>query len=102
MIGIGIDIVSMHRVSSLLSKHGHKFVRRIVPALSSMEVSVESLAGRWALREAAFKAARIPFSKIVVEPSYPPTIGKVDGVQFMTSLSHDAEVAVAVAIAFAV
>ncbi|HVN72577.1 MAG TPA: holo-ACP synthase [Desulfomonilia bacterium] len=77
IIGIGIDIVDIDRINSLLQRYGMRFLRKI---FSPDEVSycmkrydpATCLAGRFAAKEAAFKALSagkfygIPFKDISV------------------------------------
>ena len=76
--GIGIDIVDIARIEALLNRYGMRFLRRI---LSAEEISfcagrhdaASCVAGRFAVKEAAFKAlsmgrsSGIAFKDIVVD-----------------------------------
>jgi holo-[acyl-carrier-protein] synthase len=102
VIGVGIDITSVQRISDAISRHGPRLTRRLINS-SQVPPRVESVAARWALREAAFKASlgSIPFHQLRVEQGMQgvPQLVPVESVRFMTSVSHDGGVAVAVAVA---
>jgi holo-[acyl-carrier protein] synthase len=63
IIGIGIDIVEIRRVAGAVARHGERFVRRIyTPSEADFcangcgAVSGVRFAGRWAAKEAFYKA----------------------------------------------
>lgn len=64
IVGIGTDIIHLPRIARLLQRHGDRFAGKILHldelrALQLMQQEarkVEFLAGRWAAKEAAFKA----------------------------------------------
>ena len=120
VIGIGIDIVDITRINSLLQKYGRRFLERvfsldeIIYCMKRYD-SATCLAGRFAVKEAAFKAlsagraSGVPFKDI--------TINMRDGIPQLTltgmahelsqslgvvkhhvSISHDKGCAVAVVI----
>ncbi|MBI5575745.1 MAG: holo-ACP synthase [Deltaproteobacteria bacterium] len=61
IIGIGVDIVDIERVSRLLKKYGERFVRRVFTEAEAEYADrgprrAERLAGRFAVKEAVMKA----------------------------------------------
>lgn len=120
VIGIGIDIVDISRIKTLLQKYGRRFLGRVfsldeITYCMKRYDSATCLAGRFAVKEAAFKAlsagrsSGIPFKDI--------TIDMMDGAPQLTlsgkahelskslgvvkhhvSISHDKGCAVAVVI----
>ncbi len=60
--GLGIDLVAVHRVEKLLTRHGHRFLARCFsPGELVRPDDPEHLAGILAAKEAAFKALNPPF-----------------------------------------
>ncbi len=64
ILGVGIDLVKTERIEILLNKYGEKFIRKVlteeeITHLSSL--GAESIAGRWALKEAFWKALNLTF-----------------------------------------
>lgn len=98
MHGIGVDVVSISRICRLVDKYGVKFVKRIVKNCDS-KLKPESLAARWALKEAVVKATGESISSVEIGTDSPPSVC-VNGYSIMSSISHDGDTAVAVAIAF--
>ena len=120
VIGIGIDIVDITRINSLLQKYGRRFLERvfsldeIIYCMKRYD-SATCLAGRFAVKEAAFKAlsagrsSGVPFKDITINmrdgaPQLTLT-GKVHElsqslgvVKHHVSISHDKGCAVAVVI----
>jgi holo-[acyl-carrier protein] synthase len=120
VIGIGIDIVDISRINTLAQKYGKRFLERVfsldeITYCMTRYDSATCLAGRFAVKEAAFKAlsagksSGIPFKDI--------TFNMRDGVPQLTltgkahelsqslgvvkhhvSISHDKGCAVAVVI----
>ncbi len=60
IIGVGIDIVEISRVAGVLARHGERFIRRVyTPSEADFcdgAVSGSRFAGRWAAKEAFYKA----------------------------------------------
>jgi holo-[acyl-carrier protein] synthase len=61
ILGIGIDLVEISRVEALVARHGERALRRIfteseVERCGRSRVRAESLAARFAAKEAFFKA----------------------------------------------
>jgi holo-[acyl-carrier protein] synthase len=61
IIGIGIDIAEVSRIKELNARHGRRFHGRIltdneIDDLASRADSAAYLSGRWAIKEAVFKA----------------------------------------------
>jgi holo-[acyl-carrier protein] synthase len=61
IVGLGIDLVSVPRIAGVLERHGERFLARILtPAERAYVLRYkdprERMAGRWAAKEAAFKA----------------------------------------------
>lgn len=107
VIVIGIDIVDVSRMEAAAAKHGERFLRRV---FTEGEISYargkrrwcESLAGRFAAKEAFMKACgrRLPWRdiEVVSAPSGVPSI-RFKGKCFSdVSISHERAYAVAVVI----
>lgn len=116
MIATGVDIVEIDRVADLLARHGERFRRRVYTDREWDDAGgrVESLAARFAAKEALIKALgsrELPLSEIEVvrpERSQPSLrlwgraaeIARTMGVRELSvSLSHGREHAVAVVVA---
>src|SRR5882724_10227093 len=61
IVGIGIDLIEIERISSVYERHKDRFIRRILTEKERIYVlrhadPTQRLAGRWAAKEAAFKA----------------------------------------------
>lgn len=61
IVGLGIDVVEIDRIRALYQRHSDRFVGRILTNAEREYVlrhrdPTERLAGRWAAKEAAFKA----------------------------------------------
>jgi holo-[acyl-carrier protein] synthase len=78
VIGLGIDIVDITRINTLLQKYGRRFLERIfsldeITYCMKRYDSATCLAGRFAVKEAAFKAlsagrsSGVPFKDITVD-----------------------------------
>lgn len=118
--GVGIDIVDIHRVASIVERYGERFLERILtPAeLGRCRALLDPapyLAGRFAAKEAAFKALGAPrgsgigFHDVSVDSSGGRpviTLGgrakeraaELDVRDVHVSISHDGGCAVAVVI----
>ena len=60
--GVGIDLVNINRIEALLNKYGEKFIKRVLSEEEIADLSplrAESIAGRWALKEAFWKALNL-------------------------------------------
>jgi holo-[acyl-carrier protein] synthase len=120
IIGIGIDIIDISRINTLLQKYSRRFLGRVfsldeITYCMKRYDSATCLAGRFAVKEAAFKAlsagrsSGVPFKDI--------TLDMIDGAPQLTltgkahelsrrlgvvkhhvSISHDKGCAVAVVI----
>jgi holo-[acyl-carrier protein] synthase len=57
-LAVGVDLVEVRRIAELLAEHGERFTRRVyTPAeLADCAGRADSLAARWAAKEAAAKA----------------------------------------------
>ena len=115
MLGIGIDIVSVSRIEKLHDRYGAKLHQKMLSQEEGF-TSVEHLAGVWAAKEAIVKAMGTGFSgfgptaitigknsfgapKAILSEQL-QTICTERGIRdFMLSISHDAGVAVACAVA---
>jgi holo-[acyl-carrier protein] synthase len=120
VIGLGIDIVDITRINTLLQKYGRRFLDRIfsfdeIAYCMKRYDSATCLAGRFAVKEAAFKAlsagrsSGVPFKDITVDmrDGVPQLTlaGKANElsqslgvVKHHVSISHDMGCAVAVVI----
>ncbi|MFW6107602.1 MAG: holo-ACP synthase [bacterium] len=61
IVGTGIDIVEVARIEGVLERHGDRFLRRVytereIEYANSGGAPAEHLAGRFAVKEAVFKA----------------------------------------------
>ncbi|MFO7898737.1 MAG: holo-ACP synthase [Planctomycetota bacterium] len=61
IVGTGIDIVEVARIEAVLERHGRRFLRRVftereIEYANSGGAPAEHLAGRFAVKEAVFKA----------------------------------------------
>jgi holo-[acyl-carrier-protein] synthase len=61
IIGIGTDLIEVKRISDVIDRHGERFLKRIFTPLeiqycSSRKAAPLHYAGRFAAKEAAFKA----------------------------------------------
>ncbi|KAF9498409.1 4'-phosphopantetheinyl transferase [Pleurotus eryngii] len=111
IVGIGVDIVHLPRISALLARRGSKFPSRILssnelsswPNVPSDETSRSKfLAVRWAVKEAAYKALYPMFRPTWKELTYrsltdgrkPEVIYHCDSatsISLHVSVSHDGE-----------
>jgi len=117
MILMGIDIVEISRVNRLLHLYGDKFLLRMLSPgemgqVKKKKFPVNWLAGRWAAKEAAFKALGIgsykDFEVINENPSGKPELKFFEragrkiaelGINFsQVSISHCKDLAIAVVI----
>jgi holo-[acyl-carrier protein] synthase len=101
---IGIDIVDVSRIEAVATKHGERFLRRVftegeINYARGKRRCAESLAGRFAAKEAFMKACgrRLPWRDIeVVSAGGAPSIS-FQGKRFTdVSISHERAYAVAV------
>ena len=116
MIATGVDIVEIDRVADLLARHGERFRRRVYTDREWDDAGgrVESLAARFAAKEALIKALgsrELPLSEIeVVRPERSqPSLrlwGRAAEIarslrvrELSVSLSHGREHAIAVVVA---
>jgi holo-[acyl-carrier protein] synthase len=66
VVGIGIDIVEVQRISDMVFRHGDRFLHRVftdreIAYCRSRKRCDEHLAARWAAKEAGIKALRLAF-----------------------------------------
>jgi holo-[acyl-carrier protein] synthase len=66
--GIGTDIVECLRIRKMIEKHGEQFLRRVytereITYCQSRKRAMEHFAGRWAAKEAIFKALGTGWAK---------------------------------------
>lgn len=105
---IGVDIVKISYVKSMVKKHGNRFIKRI---LSGEEQQIyyrkrrkyEFLAGRFAAKEAVYKATNHAFAankvSVLNDQSGRPYVVFADGGPDVNiSISHHGNYAVATAI----
>jgi len=119
IVGLGLDVASIERMAAAIARHGDRFENRILSeqekALLAGRVDrAQALAGRFAAKEAAFKAlgvsGGIGWKEILVlrEPWGPPRIEWIGAAaervrelgvdRTFISITHDAGVAAAVVI----
>ena len=118
MLAIGVDIIETERVAQSIARFGDRFLRRVYTEreLSYCRGRVESLAVRWAAKEAAAKALGCgigPVSwqeiEVVGEANQRPSLqlhgaaaemaGRLDIQKLAVSLSHAKNYAVAFVVA---
>jgi holo-[acyl-carrier protein] synthase len=70
-LAAGVDLVAVHRIAELLDKHGERFIQRVFTAREqadcsqvSAETRLNSLAARWAAKEAVAKALGTGFGPV--------------------------------------
>ena len=102
---IGIDIVDVSRIAALAERHGERFLHRVftdaeIAYVSGKRRAFESLAGRFAAKEAFMKARgkRLPWREIeVLSVERGKPVIRYQGTQFNSvSISHERSYAVAV------
>ena len=119
ILGIGIDLVSIERIRAALTRHGERFERRILTAVELEQLAdradrAQAVAGRFAVKEAAFKAMGGPDGvawreiEVVREPSGAPriqwrgaavsAIAQMGNPRAFVSLTHDGGMAAAVVV----
>lgn len=121
IVGTGVDIVELERISRVLNRYGDKFVERLLTAAEQDNwlgrgARLETLAGYWAAKEAVAKALGTGFvdfglSNIVIthDPLGRPLATFTEGAAALVSglgitnmwlsISHSVTYAVATAIA---
>ncbi len=124
-IHIGNDIVAVRRIADLMDRPGSRFIQRAFTPVEIEYCSGKALpevhfAGRWAAKEAVFKALQLswtgPFSwkEIEIRPTKkgPPIVGLSEALgttfkhrkaalpQVIVSISHCSDYAFATALAF--
>ena len=98
ILGMGIDLVSIQRIKDVMEKPG--FLEKILTEEERTIVKTpESVAGRWAAKEALMKTGLgvKTFREIEILPdeSGQPKVTKPEGV-WMVSITHEKEMAAAV------
>lgn len=65
-LAAGVDLVSVHRIARLLAEHGERFERRVFTPQERADCNgrADSLAARWAAKEAVAKALGTGFGPI--------------------------------------
>ncbi len=115
MIETGVDIIEIERIEAALARHGQRFLERVYTPeeIAQCRGRVESLAARFAAKEAAFKAlgVRLGWREVEVhrEASGKPRLllhgqaramaDKLALRSWSVSLSHSRQHAVAVVVA---
>lgn len=108
---VGIDIVKIGRFSRLIEDYGERFLRRVftereIEECMGRKRNIECLAGRFAVKEAVIKTlgGGFLYRKIEVlrsEGGRPHVDVKLNlPYRWDVSISHDGEVAVAIALMF--
>ncbi len=109
MIRSGVDIVSLNRISVAVDRFGSRFENRILtPGERKLATGRRDglffLAGRFAAKEAVYKAAGIPsltWQRVEILPEEEIPVVWIDGEKredISVSISHEREFAVAMAI----
>lgn len=98
ILGMGIDLVAIHRIKEAMENPG--FLEKILTEKERAIVTTpESVAGRWAAKEALMKTGCEvkTFKEIEILPdeSGRPTVMKPEG-SWMVSITHEKEMAAAV------
>ncbi len=112
--GVGIDIVQIKRILNIITKFEDGFLRKVLhlkeieeyKRISNEKKKTQYLASRWAVKEALVKATgnkSIVFSDVYIdkEESGKPTLKinqNEDDIDYMISISHEDDYAVAVVI----
>ncbi len=115
MLETGVDIVEIQRIEETVRRHGDRFSKRVFTEgeLLQSRGRAESLAARFAAKEAVFKAlgSRVGWRQVEVErgPTGKPTLllhgqaaelaRKLGLRSWSVSLSHSRQYAVAVVVA---
>lgn len=99
--GLGTDIVSIERIR--VAMRSPRFVARILtPAERVFCLDAETVAGRWAAKEAIQKALpqRVRWQEIEVlrDAQGCPVVSRPQGYRILVSISHEREYATATAI----
>ncbi|MBN1293772.1 MAG: holo-ACP synthase [Candidatus Latescibacteria bacterium] len=121
IIGIGIDIMKVERIKDAINRHGSRFINRVF-TLGEQEYcdgkknNYESLAARFSVKEAAFKALGRGWDEcggftsveVVSEPNRRPVVvfhgraeqfaENLDVKNVLTSITHDSGISAAVVI----
>ena len=121
ILGVGIDIVSVKRIKNSIERYGERFIRRVFTEIeqeycSGKAYPFDSYAGRFAVKEAAFKALGRGWDEcggftsveVTNRESGPPQIvfhGKakefansINIKKIIVSITHDANISAAVVI----
>jgi len=66
VLAVGVDLVEIRRVAALAERYGERFMRRVFTAaeLADCGDRAESLAARWAAKEAVVKALGTGFGPV--------------------------------------
>ncbi len=106
--GVGIDVVDVERFRKILERWGDRFLKKVFSERELELVgSVESLAVRFAAKEAFLKSLglglmKVPLREIEVlggKGKRPYISSPLKDIKFHVSLSHSAGIAVAVVVA---
>lgn len=120
IVGLGLDVASIARMKAALERHGERFADRILTAQELAQIAeradrAQAIAGRFAAKEAAFKALGVTGGGIgwhdirVLRETWGPPRIEWDGAaaariaelgvqRTFLSITHDAGVAAAVVI----
>ena len=121
VIGLGTDIVEIHRIADMIDKHAEEFLDRIfspyeVEYCSTKKNAAQHFAGRWAAKEAVMKAFGTGFVKgihwneivVISRPTGQPEVrlsgeterfaSEMGIAHILLSISHGKEYATATAI----
>lgn len=121
--GIGTDIIETTRIARMIEQHGDHFLRRIytekeIAYCNDRKNAIEHFAGRWAAKEAIFKAigtgwrGKIDWTdfeirhddlgkpQVFVQGNSKDALKQMGIADIMMSISHCRSHAVAMAIAF--
>jgi holo-[acyl-carrier protein] synthase len=114
LLETGVDIIEIERIEAALSRHGRRFLERVYTELEQVQCRgrAESLAARFAAKEAAFKALGSRFGwrdvEVRCQPSGKPLLRfhgralerakRLNLREWSVSLSHSRGSAVAIVV----
>ena len=106
IIGIGIDVIELERIQR--ARENPRFIERVLtPKERAFGTSTAYVAGRWAAKEAIYKASPITLTWQQIEIEYLPSGAPLatihhpswdNSIRIWISITHERNVAAAVAI----
>lgn len=119
ILGVGLDVTPISRIAAVVARHGGRFEQRVFTAAEQQycrgrATPAQHYAARFAAKEAALKALGAPAGlalrelEVVSAPSGAPSLrlwgraaaaaGRLGATRFHLTLSHAADLAVAVVV----